>query len=766
MVRKNIVLIQKRKRKRKQSGGNSDISKQLKELQTSVNSIYIVSPTNKKKFDKAFDKVNKKDSLKDFKAKDNNTYDVYSMPSSAYNHFEKIHKTLFNVDLEKKDTNKDNWFDNEIQALALSTDTVYSEDKGKCYDSPPERKTYKIPTIQQVVNNMFTKETINDVECKNKVERVEAEKFLQQDLERGQNKINDFLFYIKRYDTKTVYDEENKKVETGIKNINRIQKKEILQIYGAKFYLAAVVCHLGQDANGGHYIAYVKRNNKGKNTWYYISDDSFENVKTLEDTETIDRIEENGYIFLYRKKQHLKSLPDVKGLKNLGNTCYMSSLMQLLNTTHLVNENTATFKNLRKYVQNVFSKGSEHYRNFLIDTPGLDVGIQIDSAEAMNLLFGYKKNNISLDIENNDKDHIFYRYPMIECIKKKCATGDEYGNIIQWQSLNLVLPLDSKDRVSRQLFMLNNPKTELFQTSSSSKSSKSSSLKVYVNIYKGSDPSTLMQNKEYWKKFSNLDNIMLTNGINKAGIHGMEGTNKAVTEIFNGDDTIFNKNTFKKIIFNSKDSHSKDPQKKYKTLFGKVCSTQNQIMSNAHSSINKLPAGSVWKNVVENGIKKYGKTFNGVYHINGIDWNSETDKQDKYLGEPEELSYHQYQALLEDFSKSLKSNTLVLSDVPGIRFGGHDEVKRGLLRAIEANKNKLLNKNIILAFDPTKNEFNNILSITTIKVGGKRRTRKSVRKHRGIIQTGGNTGRLRKGYKYTGRRLKNGKAEIVRVKRN
>jgi hypothetical protein len=40
------------------------------------------------------------------------------------------------------------------------------------------------------------------------------------------------------------------------------------------------------------------------------------------------------------------------------------------------------------------------------------------------------------------------------------------------------------------------------------------------------------------------------------------------------------------------------------------------------------------------------------------------------------------------------------------------------------------------------------------------------RKHRGIIQTGGNTGRLRKGYKYTGRRLKNGKAEIVRVKRN
>ena len=50
--------------------------------------------------------------------------------------------------------------------------------------------------------------------------------------------------------------------------------------------------------------------------------------------------------------------------------------------------------------------------------------------------------------------------------------------------------------------------------------------------------------------------------------------------------------------------------------------------------------------------------------------------------------------------------------------------------------------------------------------GGRRKfkiTRKSVRKHRGIIQSGGNSGRLRKGYKYTGRRLKNGKAEIVKV---
>ena len=67
------------------------------------------------------------------------------------------------------------------------------------------------------------------------------------------------------------------------------------------------------------------------------------------------------------------------------------------------------------------------------------------------------------------------------------------------------------------------------------------------------------------------------------------------------------------------------------------------------------------------------------------------------------------------------------------------------------------------AIDVFKTQFRTTYNITS---GGKRRTRKSVRKHRGIIQTGGNTGRLRKGYKYTGRRFKNGKAEIVRVKRN
>ena len=61
--------------------------------------------------------------------------------------------------------------------------------------------------------------------------------------------------------------------------------------------------------------------------------------------------------------------------------------------------------------------------------------------------------------------------------------------------------------------------------------------------------------------------------------------------------------------------------------------------------------------------------------------------------------------------------------------------------------------------------------------GGKRRKRrkrkktkkskktKKVRKHQGITQTGGNAGRLRKGYRFSGKKLKSGMSEIVKAKK-
>ena len=56
--------------------------------------------------------------------------------------------------------------------------------------------------------------------------------------------------------------------------------------------------------------------------------------------------------------------------------------------------------------------------------------------------------------------------------------------------------------------------------------------------------------------------------------------------------------------------------------------------------------------------------------------------------------------------------------------------------------------------------------ISSFLGGKKRKTKKTkkTRKHKGIVQTGGNKGKLRKGYKYTGKKLKNGMAEIKKVK--
>ena len=44
-------------------------------------------------------------------------------------------------------------------------------------------------------------------------------------------------------------------------------------------------------------------------------------------------------------------------------------------------------------------------------------------------------------------------------------------------------------------------------------------------------------------------------------------------------------------------------------------------------------------------------------------------------------------------------------------------------------------------------------------------SKNNVRKHQGIIQTGGNVGRLRKGYRYSGKKLKNGLPQIIKSKK-
>ena len=53
-------------------------------------------------------------------------------------------------------------------------------------------------------------------------------------------------------------------------------------------------------------------------------------------------------------------------------------------------------------------------------------------------------------------------------------------------------------------------------------------------------------------------------------------------------------------------------------------------------------------------------------------------------------------------------------------------------------------------------------------IGGKKTKKtkktKKIRKHKGIYQTGGNKGRLRKGYRYSGKKLKSGLPQIIKCK--
>jgi len=138
MVRKNIVLIKKRKRnivlikkkKGKQSGGNGDILVQLKK---NVNSVYIVASKDKKnlkKLNNAFASFKKYKILSDFKTTDNNTYDVYSILSTDYDGIKqklnwKLNSKYYN-EVEQKGKKKDMWFDDEIKALTSSTGSTGS----------------------------------------------------------------------------------------------------------------------------------------------------------------------------------------------------------------------------------------------------------------------------------------------------------------------------------------------------------------------------------------------------------------------------------------------------------------------------------------------------------------------------------------------------------------------------------------------------------------------------------------------------------------
>ena len=78
------------------------------------------------------------------------------------------------------------------------------------------------------------------------------------------------------------------------------------------------------------------------------------------------------------------------------------------------------------------------------------------------------------------------------------------------------------------------------------------------------------------------------------------------------------------------------------------------------------------------------------------------------------------------------------------------------LQKISSNVNPLENVALLVKIPPKGGK--------KVKKVKKVKKSKKTRKHRGIIQTGGNAGRLQKGYKYSGKKLKNGMPEILKVK--
>ena len=130
--------------------------------------------------------------------------------------------------------------------------------------------------------------------------------------------------------------------------------------------------------------------------------------------------------------------------------------------------------------------------------------------------------------------------------------------------------------------------------------------------------------------------------------------------------------------------------------------------------------------------------------------------------------------LVNDFDDLLIRHRFSTSRSSEYFYYPNNPITDKLLRTDNINKNTAKNTRIINS--KMINVKGNVLkaaleAVSLVKhheskppAGGKRGgKKKKVRKHVGIVQTGGNAGRLKKGYKYSGERLANGMSKIVKV---
>ena len=143
---------------------------------------------------------------------------------------------------------------------------------------------------------------------------------------------------------------------------------------------------------------------------------------------------------------------------------------------------------------------------------------------------------------------------------------------------------------------------------------------------------------------------------------------------------------------------------------------------------NEESAGKFLNNGMSNNeVRKLQKRFNNEEYARKL--------------QKEETINEQYaRKLQKEFNNELKNNDLDDFGIP--------------LKLSAEDKKKLAEEREKFRLSMMKNK----------KKAGSYIRGKKVRKHQGIIQTGGNAGRLRKGYRYSGKKLKSGLPQIIKCK--
>jgi hypothetical protein len=672
------------------------------------------------------------------------------MPSTDYDGIkQKLNWKRDYNEVEKKDKNKDAWFDNEIKALSstpekdiitqiknFSTFTSsekkdnekeinnakdlktlqnllkkvekkYNENKARelkvCNTNRPKDYVVKEDTLstQNIIDNFFKIHQQMDkdspVKCDDKITEVfgkDYRTFFSQDINKGNGNIQDFIFNINRKVPNSSGGHE--------KITNPIKVDDTIQIYGDTFHLMGGICHSG-GAAGGHYIACVKRTVNNKNEWYYMDDSNAISENEPNRKKQIDTsLATQSVMFLYRKEKTPK-LPKPEGLKNQGQTCYMNALMQLLNTTHTVGKVTTkdskNYPNLHRFVKEVFKnpiESSAHYNAFI-----KDVLYEDDKKD-----FIHDPSNLIIS-SNSDGKRI------------QRDSGEVLKKLMTYKNISKEFPV-SPDVNDPKNFFCSYPIVSCKQ-------------KTCKNGKKERHTEYFIEMFEFILDFKKNSTIPYT--------------------ILIGDDT----------------TPTSLPES-IKVLLQRQSNKFQEISDELDTNNGKKGHYSWWIwPTYYSGPSELGSVSSPSKQSSSL-----TPNEDEFREFMVQADKSRWTKILNKFTELMKANgkTVIPSEdhdrIPkfyDLFLNGEFKDKSGKLDSTNDNFAIIVSQyqNFRQAIDDFKTQFRTTYNITS---GGKRRTRKSVRKHRGVIQNGGNSGRLRKGYKYTGRRLKNGKAEIVRVKRN